>query len=183
MTARRDPIVIVDYDPEWPARFERERPLLERVLAPVLVHPIEHIGSTAVPGLAAKAIIDLCAVVADIDPLDAFADALDAVGWIAAPEPDDVAGRRRSFCTPSVEWRTHHLHVVEAGSTGWRGWLAFRDHLRTHPEDAAEYARLKRSLAADAAAGDPDDRTGYRSGKGGFIQRITRVAVERPPSP
>ena len=93
---RRDPIVIVDYDPNWPVLFERERAVLTDALRPLLLRPIEHIGSTAVPGLAAKPIIDMLAIVADIDGVSSRAAELDAVGWIAAPEPADSAERRRS---------------------------------------------------------------------------------------
>lgn len=173
---RRDPIVIVNYDPQWPELFERERAALHVALGPALVRPVEHIGSTAVPGLAAKPIIDMCAVVADIDAVSDRAAQLEATGWIAAPEPNDIEESRRSYCTLSVEWRTHHLHIVEDTSVGWRGWLAFRDHLRGHPLDAAAYADLKRSLADQAE--DPNDRTGYRSGKSGFIQALTRSALD-----
>jgi GrpB-like predicted nucleotidyltransferase (UPF0157 family) len=142
---RRDPIVIADYDPLWPLLFERERVALEQALGSTFVRPIEHIGSTAVAGLAAKPIIDMCAVVADIDDVADRASELSRIGWVAAPEPGDLEERRLSYCTPAVEWRTHHLHVVEETSQGWRGWLAFRDYLRMHPGDAAAYADLKRS--------------------------------------
>lgn len=172
---RRDPIVIVAYDARWPALFERERGALELALLSTLVRPIEHIGSTAVPGLAAKPIIDMCAVVADIDDVADRATDLIGAGWVAALERHDIDERRRSYCTPSIERRTHHLHIVEQASEGWRGWVAFRDYLRTHPEDAEAYAALKRSLAD--AAGDPNDRSAYRLGKSGFIEQRTRSAL------
>ena len=173
---RRDPIVIVDYDPRWPALFERERAKIEVVIGDLLARAVEHIGSTAVPNLAAKPIVDMCAIVRDIDDLAAQEGRLESIGWLAAPEPSDVQDRRRSYCTPSVARRTHHLHVVEATSSAWRGWLAFRDHLRAHPDDASAYADLKRSLAADSP--DPNDRTGYRAGKSGFIHELARLAIE-----
>jgi GrpB-like predicted nucleotidyltransferase (UPF0157 family) len=174
-SVRQDAIVIVEYDSGWPASFERERIALESVLHPVLVGTVEHIGSTAVPGLAAKAIIDMLAVVSDIEAASDHCALLGSVGWVAAPEPTDIEERRRSFCTPSVALRTHHLHVVEERSAGWRGWLAFRDHLRAHPLDRATYAELKRSLAEDVS--DPNDRAGYRAGKAAFIQERTRLAL------
>jgi GrpB-like predicted nucleotidyltransferase (UPF0157 family) len=87
-----------------------------------------------------------------------------AIGWVHAPEPHDEQTRTWSFCFPSISWRTHHLRVVEEGSPHWPGWLAFRDHLRTHAADAAEYARIKMALAADA-----HDRAAYRAGKAPFI--------------
>jgi GrpB-like predicted nucleotidyltransferase (UPF0157 family) len=74
------------------------------------------------------------------------------------------------FCFPGVARRTHHLHVVVHQSAAWRTWLAFRDHLRSHPTDAAEYARIKRDLAA----ANQHDRPAYRSGKAPFIQDLIR---------
>lgn len=172
---RQDAIVIVEYDPRWPASFERERVALESVLEPVLVGDVKHIGSTAVPGLAAKPIIDMLAVVSDVEAAAERTARLGSVGWVAAPEPTDIEERRRSFCVPSAALRTHHLHVVEERSAGWRGWLAFRDYLRSHPRDRAIYAELKRTLAEHVT--DPNDRTGYRSGKAAFIQELTRLAL------
>ena len=93
----------------------------------------------------------------------------------------NVAERRLSFCLPSIEHRTHHLHVVEDASPDWRGWLAFRDHLRVHDSVAREYASLKTELAA-AHGGDPDQRDAYRGGKAGFILTVTEVALRDGPS-
>ncbi|MBB5873595.1 GrpB-like predicted nucleotidyltransferase (UPF0157 family) [Allocatelliglobosispora scoriae] len=92
---------------------------------------------------------------------------LRAIGWLHAPEPSDENLLRWSFCYPSVELRTHHLHVVEHRSTGWPTWLAFRDHLRAHPELAGEYQRIKTELADTAA-----DRPAYRAGKAPFIEAV-----------
>jgi GrpB-like predicted nucleotidyltransferase (UPF0157 family) len=177
---RRDPIVIVDYDPAWPAMFEAERARVQPAMDRWLVRPIEHVGSTAIPGLAAKPIIDMVAVVGDIDAARHAGEALGPLGWIHAPEPGDAAGRRLSFCAPSVAFRTHHLHVVEDESEGWRGWLAFRDHLRLHPEIAADYAALKRNLA-DRYGADPNERDAYRNGKAAFITNITGRAIGSSP--
>lgn len=169
------PAVVVPFDPAWSVAADALAAELRAVLSPV-ARRVEHIGSTAVPGLAAKPIVDMCAVVADIDDVADRVAELSRVGWVAAPEPSDIDERRRSYCTPSVEWRTHHLHVVEEESHGWKGWLAFRDYLRLHPDDAAAYADLKRSLAGKAH--DPNDRSAYRLGKSGFIQDHTRSALE-----
>jgi GrpB-like predicted nucleotidyltransferase (UPF0157 family) len=160
------------YDPGWPVSFEREERRLSVALRPWLVAPLEHIGSTAVPGLVAKPIIDIVAVVTDIGAAAAAVQPLAGLGWLAAPEPTDLALRKLSFCTPSVARRTHHLHVVEWSSSGWRGWLAFRDHLRVHSELAAEYGELKRRLA-DAHGSDPNQRDAYRAGKASWIIEIT----------
>lgn len=176
MELRRDPIVIVPYDPGWPAAFHAERDRIDLVLRPLLVRSIEHIGSTAVPGLAAKPIIDMLAVVADIDEVALLAAPLAKLGWVPAPEPGDGERRVRSFCTPAVEHRTHHLHVVESDAIGWRGTLAFRDHLRSHPGLAGAYAALKRELA-DRHGDDPNHREPYRAGKAAFIEEVTAVAM------
>ncbi|GIH04677.1 hypothetical protein Rhe02_27440 [Rhizocola hellebori] len=178
---RQDPIKIVAYDPQWPSLFDRERHRVEGVLLPWLTAPVEHIGSTAVPGLAAKPIIDMLAVVSDYDAVSAAVPTMVAIGWAHAPEPSDPETRTHSFCHPDPAWRTHHLHVVEHSSAGWRTWLAFRDHLRANPADAEEYARLKQELAAR----DDHDRPAYRAGKAPFItsriQRVEVPAMREPP--
>lgn len=171
---RLDPIVIQPYDPSWAESFAAERKLLTRVLRPWLVRPIEHIGSTAVPGLAAKPIIDMLAVVDDIDAVDVTDDDLQEIGWARTPEPNDAVQRRLSWCKPTPLRRSRHLHIVEAHSQRWRTWLAFRDHLRSDPVAAAEYAQLKRQLAARLGP-NPDDREAYRRAKEPFIARIVHT--------
>jgi len=163
-------------DPAWAASFESERRRLTPVLEPLLVRPLEHIGSTAVPGLVAKPIIDIVAVVGDIDLAATAQDPLREIGWVAAPEPEDALEHKLSFCTPSVELRTHHLHVVEHSSPRWRGWLAFRDFLRAHPEAAQDYGVLKTRLADENGA-DPNQRDVYRAGKDDWIRAITTRAL------
>jgi GrpB-like predicted nucleotidyltransferase (UPF0157 family) len=170
MAVRQDPIELVPYDAAWPASFELQREQVADALAPWLIGSVEHIGSTSVPGLAAKPIIDMLARVADYDAGDLVA-AMQTIHWVRAPEPDDRESRKWSFCFPSTAWRTHHLHVVEDRSPGWPTWIAFRDHLRTHPADAAEYARIKLTLAAV----DDRDRPAYRAGKAPFIEEIVRI--------
>jgi GrpB-like predicted nucleotidyltransferase (UPF0157 family) len=175
--ARQDPIKILPYDPLWPSLFERERQRVEGVLLPWLTAPVEHIGSTAVPGLAAKPIIDMLAVVSDYDAVTAAIPTMVAIGWASAPEPGEDQIRKHSFCHPGPAWRTHHLHVVEHSSQGWPTWLAFRDHLRANPEEAQEYGRLKQELAAR----DDRDRLAYRDGKAPFItSRIQPAGLAVP---
>ena len=176
---RRDPIVIREWDEAWPARFDHERRRLTPLLGDRLTRPIEHIGSTAVPGLPAKPIIDMVAVVDDVPATRALLPRLDALDWRHAPEPGDAAGRRLSLCAPSVERRAHHLHVVEHDSPGWRDWLAFRDHLRRDPCAASAYAALKRRLAA-AHGRDPNERAAYRDGKSAFVADV--LARTTPPT-
>ena len=173
---RLDPIVMSSYHPRWPQSFAEERDRIEPVLSPWLVRPIEHIGSTSVPGMPAKAIIDMVAAIGVIEDVLGAIDPLSSLGWLQAPEPADDEHRRRSFCTPSIANRTHHLHVVEEASDQWPGLLAFRDYLRGHPGLASEYAALKRELATIHGS-DPNRREPYRRGKSLFIQEVTELAL------
>ncbi|MEV7228778.1 GrpB family protein [Polymorphospora sp. NPDC051019] len=166
MPERLDRITIVDHDPTWAASFEEQRLRLEAVLGDLLTDPIAHIGSTAVPGLAAKPIIDMLAVTDDHADLAPVLPALAGIGWVHAPEPGDAENRKWSLCHPDIARRTHHLHVVERRSDGWREWLAFRDHLRADAGARDAYAALKRRLAAE----NDRDRPRYRAGKAGFIR-------------
>jgi len=173
---RLDPIVIVPYDPAWPGRFDEQRARLAPVLHPWLTRDLEHLGSTAVPGLPAKNIIDMLAVVGDIDAARDARRPLHELGWRDAPEPEDDADRQLSFCYPSVARRSHHLHVVEARAPGWVGWLAFRDYLRSNDAVARAYGELKVRLALEHG-NNPDDRQAYRDGKADFVTAVTRRAL------
>jgi GrpB-like predicted nucleotidyltransferase (UPF0157 family) len=180
MTSRQDPIQVVPYDPTWPASFAHARDRVTTALAPWLVGPVEHIGSTAVPGLAAKPIIDMLARITHYEAGTQILPVMSAIGWAHAPEPADRQARTWEFCFPDVAWRTHHLHVVEHQSPDWPTWLAFRDHLRGHPADAAGYARVKQDLAA----ANDQDRPRYRAGKAPFITSvIARIAEGRTTGP
>lgn len=167
---RRDPIKVVPYDTGWPAAFEQQRSRVEAALAPWLVGPIEHIGSTSIPGMAAKPIIDMLARVPDCQRTAGIVEAMASVGWTHAPEPGDEPARKWSFCFPDIGWRTHHLHIFESDPGNWQSLITFRDHMRTHPDDAAEYERLKTLLAG----ADAHDRTRYRAGKAPFITDLLK---------
>lgn len=157
---------IEPYDPAWPELFERERALLEPVLGGVVTGGIHHAGSTAVPGLDAKPVIDVLVGVADLDAPRASVEALAALGYSHAPTYR--AGEMLWFCKPSPERRTHHLHLVPTGSPRFRAELGFRDHLRMHRDVAAEYAELKRRLAERFE----DDREAYTEAKADFVARV-----------
>jgi GrpB-like predicted nucleotidyltransferase (UPF0157 family) len=165
---RQDPVVVVPYDAAWPRLFEQQRGPIETALQPWLIGPVEHIGSTAVPGLPAKPIIDMLARITDYDAGPRIIEAMHTIGWTHAPEPHDRDDREWEFCYPSIAYRIHHLHVLEHRSKAWPALLAFRDHLRSHPADAAEYARIKRELAA----AHRHDRPAYRTGKAPFIHEL-----------
>lgn len=159
-------IVVVPYDPAWPRRFDEERRLLEDVLAPWLEGGIHHIGSTAVPGLAAKPILDIMAGVRDFEEARAAYEPLREHGYVHEPHRPGIAHHfaRRS---PTGD-TTHGLHLTEPGSDLWRERLVFRDALRDDPELAAEYERLKRRLARAHV----DEGSAYVQGKRQFVADV-----------
>lgn len=169
---RLDRIEIVEHDDAWATSFAEQSDRLTAAIGGRLVRDIEHIGSTSVAGLCAKPIVDMLAVVDNIDAIADLDEALQALSWLSAPEPDDPVQRRRSYCYPTREHRTHHLHVVEEDHPYWRGWLAFRNRLRRDAIAAAEYGALKRELATRFGS-DPNERGRYRSGKAELIQHLT----------
>lgn len=171
------PVQLVAYDVSWPARFESERVILARVLAPWLAGSIEHVGSTAVPGLAAKPVIDIMAGVDTLSASLAAIPSLAQLGYLYAPYKTEVM---HWFCKPSRSFRTHHLHLVPLHSHLWTERLTFRDHLRRHPRTAAEYAELKQRLATQYEF----DREAYTDAKGPFVQRVLdRARVAERPDP
>jgi len=158
-------IVVSDYNPAWSATFEQERTSLHTALGP-LVLTIEHIGSTAVPGLAAKPIIDLQLSVRSLaEARSSCVGPLQALGYAYMPQyeawlPGELFFRKGL----SGPW-THHLHILQGDDPRWQDRLLFRDYLRNHPEVARAYAKLKRDLAE---AFD-DDISGYRKAKNAFV--------------
>ncbi|HEY8944837.1 MAG TPA: GrpB family protein [Polyangiaceae bacterium] len=167
------PIEIVDYDPLWPVKFAEERERLLGVLGEWLRGPIEHIGSTAVPGLRAKPVID---VMAGVGTLAASRGAIPVLGELDYqywPYKSDVM---HWFCKPSDEVRTHHLHLVPVGSVLWVERLAFRDRLRADASARSAYTSLKDALASRYR----EDREAYTEGKTDFVRRL--VALELQPT-
>lgn len=162
--AADEPIRVVAYKPEWPVRFERERNLLEHAIGPWIVGDIHHVGSTAVPGLDAKPIIDILVGVEDLATSRVCFEPLAELGYLYAPyRPEEM----HWFCKPDPSDRTHHLHLAPTDSPRYRDELAFRDHLRSNPEKARAYAELKQRLAA----GFEHDREGYTDAKADFVRQ------------
>ena len=156
------------HDPGLIARAARERARLAGLLEPWLVDGVEHVGSTAVPGLTAKPIIDLMASVHDQDDVVAHAgEQLAADGWCFVPPELDQRPWRRFFVKPdaSGQRRIAHLHVIQAGHPRWSEQIAFRDALRRDDQLASRYGELKLMLAAQHA----DDREAYTDAKTQFI--------------
>ncbi len=171
-----DDIVLVPYDPHWSALFQKEAARVRHLLGD-LVTLIEHIGSTAVPGLPAKPIIDLLVGVRSLDEARQRAvPVLESVGYSYWR---DNPNKERMFLVkglPPNGPRTHHIHIVEPASTEWER-LLFRDYLRAHADEAQRYANLKRDLAAQF----PGNREAYTDGKSAYIAAVmakARAAME-----
>jgi GrpB-like predicted nucleotidyltransferase (UPF0157 family) len=168
---RFDPAIrIVEPDPAWPALAAEELRRIGSALGDVAVR-LEHVGSTAVPGLAAKPILDLQLSVVSIERRDAYVAPLERLGYLFVPDP--ASPDFHLFARPPERPRTHHLHVCEAGSQHEHRHLAVRDFLRTQPDEAARYAALKRELAAT----HPQDRLAYIAGKDDYVGALEARAV------
>jgi uncharacterized repeat protein (TIGR03803 family) len=172
-------VAIVPYDSRWPEFFRREAEHLCACVPGGLIRRIEHFGSTAVPGLAAKPVIDLLVEVSSLKAArEEIAPILKAQGYDYFWRPsfgNDVPPWYAFFIRRDQHGtRTHHIHMVTGRHTFREHWdrLLFRDYLIGHPKVAEEYARLK----ADLAAMHPNDRVSYTSGKSAFIQRVTTKA-------
>ena len=167
-----DEIVLVDYDPRWPEMFSQEAETLRRILAPSLLLRVEHFGSTSVPGLMAKPIIDILAGVSSLEAARRDAvPALEELGysyWAANP---DIKHMFLVKGLPPNGPRTHHIHMVTQDHPLWER-LLFSDYLRRHPDDAQRYASLKKNLMAQY----PDDREAYTQGKTEFVAEVMRMA-------
>jgi GrpB-like predicted nucleotidyltransferase (UPF0157 family) len=159
-----DPVIVVNYDPEWPAQFEF---LKERAARALLEfgNRIEHVGSTAVPGLAAKPIIDLIVQLNDAAQLVPVIQKLEALGY--KHEGNLGIPGREAFAVPLGEPR-HHLYVCLPGCSQLSDQIAFRDYLRANKSARDDYAALKRQLAEKYR----NDRTGYSESKTGFVADV-----------
>jgi GrpB-like predicted nucleotidyltransferase (UPF0157 family) len=170
-----DEVEIVNYDSRWPLLFDQEARRLRAALDPSLILGLEHFGSTAVPDLSAKPIIDILIAVRSLTEAQAsFVEALrnlDYVYWADNPNED-----RMFFVKgmpPFGSRRSHHVHVTEPDGEMWQR-LAFRDYLRADPEEAATYQRLKLRLAA----GHQTDREAYTDAKSAYIESVMRKATK-----
>lgn len=164
-------VIISDYDPAWPDLFARERPVLETALG-ACAETIEHIGSTSVPGLAAKPVIDILVGVGSITEVDICSGAMRAAGYEGLGE-NGLPGRRYFRKRNPAGERLFHVHIYARESEAFHRHLVFRDYLRAHPERAAEYGALKRQLAGQ----DLPDRASYVTGKAELVARIEAEAL------
>ena len=174
----QEEVAIVPYDPAWPRVFEAEKRHLLDCLPTRLIRRIEHFGSTAIPGLAAKPIVDMIVEVSSLEETKArIPPVLEAEGydyfWRATHGEDGPPFYAWFIKRNSSGVRTHHIHMVENDFEHWDR-LLFRDYLIAHPETAKEYEALKLTLARDY----PNDRIAYTNGKTEFVVRVTQVAKE-----
>lgn len=165
-------VEVVPHDPQWRDAFEAEAKQVAAALGANLV-AVHHIGSTAIPNIYAKPIIDLLAEVRDIAEVDGRSSAMESLGYEVMGE-FGIPGRRFFRKDNRKGTRTHHIHAFEAGSAGGERHLAFRDYMIAHPGDALEYSELKRKLAQE----HPQSIDGYMDGKDGFIKEIDRRAAQ-----
>ena len=160
-----EPVRIEPYKPAWPARFELERAALQGAIGEWVAGGIHHVGSTAVPGLDAKPVIDILVGVQSLEEARSCFERLAALSYLYGPYR---VAEMHWFCKPHPSRRTHHLHLVPTSLPRFRDELAFRDYLRTHRDVADKYAALKRHLAAEFE----HDREAYTAAKSDFISAI-----------
>jgi len=165
---------LADYDSRWPLLYEQESVLIAGALGDDVID-LQHIGSTSVPGLRAKPIIDILVAVESFAPIEAYARRLEPISYHYHSHEDDVD---RLFFWKGTP-RTHHLHIVEYATWEHQRHLLFRDYLRAHPDIARWYESIKRELA-EAFKGN---RPAYTKGKTAFIKSIMARAVEEISDP
>ena len=165
------PALILPHDPQWADAFAREAAKVENLFGSESIE-LHHIGSTAIPGILAKPVIDMLGVVGALTTVDAAGPALAADGWRGKGE-NGIAGRRYFQKFGPAGEHSHHLHIFAVGSDPIARHLAFRDYLRALPRKAEEYSRLKAAIAAEPGM----IRALYQQRKGPFVTRIEREAV------
>ncbi len=166
LSAIREGVSMHPYDPAWPQRFAEERDRL-RELFP-FIRDIQHIGSTAIPGLQAKPVIDLLAGVDSMDAVEALVPPLTGIGYLYLPEQNLILPERRWLMRQKDGHRTHHLHLVTYQGEEWLRLLRFRDALLRDPALAARYAHLKTDLVGRFGG----DRDTYTRSKSDFVKAV-----------
>jgi GrpB-like predicted nucleotidyltransferase (UPF0157 family) len=169
MNEKKRTIEVVAYDPRWLEEFRKESHRISEVLTDQIVH-IHHIGSTAVPGLKAKPVIDIMLEVKDVDDLDEYDSGMEHIGYIPKGE-FGITGRR--FYLKGLQNPTHHVHAFNAGSPHVHRHIAFRDYLVEHPLIAKEYEELKIRCADEC----DNDNEKYCDGKEDFVREHEKKAM------
>ncbi len=161
------PILVVDYDPQWPILFEKEKEAITAALGNQLLM-VEHMGSTAVPGLAAKPVIDIAVGIQSLLGALVLIPCIEQLGYIYDPVLEQLVPERRFFWKGTPMVHAYHLHLAEPDHPVLLKPLQFRDYLRKHPEAAEEYGLLKKELAKRCV----QDLDAYVAGKTGFIGNV-----------
>lgn len=164
-------VEVVPHDPRWRGAFEAEAKQVAAALGENVV-AVHHIGSTAIPGIYAKPVVDLLVEVGDIKEVDGRGSAMESLGYEVMGEYG-IPGRRYFRKDTREGIRTRHVHAFETGSAEVARHLAFRDYMIAHPAEAQSYSALKRRLAEE----HPQSIDGYMDGKDGFIKEIDRRAA------
>ncbi|HET7627295.1 MAG TPA: GrpB family protein [Bacillales bacterium] len=164
-------VEVVPYDPSWPEQFREEAEAIRQACAGIVSLRLHHIGSTSVPGLAAKPILDLLGEAESLEGIDAAEERLAALGYEARGE-NGIPGRR--FFQKGGDARSHHLHLFRCGDANVLRHLAFRDYLCACPEVVRAYGQLKKRLAERF----PADIEKYIAGKQEFVKQTERKALQ-----
>ncbi|MGV3488204.1 MAG: GrpB family protein [Tuberibacillus sp.] len=162
-------VEVISYTKDWVNAFNEESEEIKAIFG-ALILEFHHIGSTTVPGMAAKPIIDMMPVVSDIEQVDRFNDEMIKLGYVPMGE-NGIPGRR--YFQKGGDQRTHHVHIYEKGNAEIERHLAFRDYMMAHPEEAKKYSELKLTLAKQF----PTDIESYINGKDAFIKDIDDKAA------
>lgn len=165
---------LVEYDPQWVQQYAAEAESIKHVLAGVN-HVVQHIGSTAVPGLPAKPVIDIMVGVPDYSRIDGIRAELETIHYVADPHAERDEPSRKVFrkgSTDMTQPRSHHLHLTIIGGDYWRRILTFRDQLRRDPQAAARYAEVKCRMLTECRG----DSRAYTAGKHDVVKEIERTA-------
>lgn len=170
---KRDKVILLPHQTEWAKLFEQERALIETALAANVLE-VQHIGSTAIPDLKAKPILDIAVAVRNFEDAFVCVAPLEHLGYLYRGEYG--IARRHYFVKGPEDVRSHHLHMLEIHSENWQNHLLFRNHLKAHSEVAAAYGELKMALARRY----PNDREGYTEGKHDFVQSVLAKARAAP---
>ena len=167
---KRGTVRLLPYDPDWPMYFQAEKDMLRNALGASVLE-IRHIGSTAIPGMPAKPIIDILAAVKNLADVSDFIDPLIRLGY--QDKGDGSVAGRRFFVKGTEAARTHHLNFYEMNSPGWTTHIIFCEYLKSHVKVARQYAELKEKLARMF----PTDRASYTDGKEGFVAAVAEKSA------
>ena len=166
------------YDPAWERRFTDEAATLRSAFG-TLARRIEHVGSTAVPGLIAKPVIDIQVSVISLASLEPFVVVMRELGYAHLPDPDPIFERSYPYFHKPVVWpHSHHVHLCEEGGVLEQRHLLFRDCLRASASVREQYAALKRELARAHQGKTHDERQRYSDGKTDFVRAVVEAACE-----